>query len=131
LPRALAYFRSDKTQNSGYKRGEEGSFGDGNKEELYMLLIGQWILFGIVVLLGITLLWYAASYIFRLALVLLVAALIVYGLHRFSLLPEPVQKYIDELFSQDLAQKAKVWIHQKSDGEKEEKTTEDDTNVRS
>jgi cobalamin biosynthesis protein CobD/CbiB len=96
-----------------------------------MLLIGQWILFGVVVLLGIMLLWYAASYIFRLAVVLLVAALIVYGLHRFSLLPEPAQKYIDELFSQDLAQKLKLWIHQQSDKGNEEKTTEDDINVRS
>ena len=93
-----------------------------------MLMIGQWILLGIVALLGLILLWYAAKSIFKLAFVLAVAVLVIYGLHRFSLLPEPAQKYIDELVSQDNVQKVRAWIHQLCDGENGEKITQDDIN---
>ena len=86
-----------------------------------MLLIGQWILFGVVVFLGLFLLWNAARYILKLAFILALAALIVYGLHHFSLLPEPAQKYIDELFSQDYVQKVKDWMHQQLGDETEHK----------
>jgi hypothetical protein len=96
-----------------------------------MLLIGQWILLGIATLLGLILLWHAARYIFKLAFVLAIAVLVIYGLHRFSLLPEPAQKYIDELISQDKVQKVKDWLHQQCDGEKEKKTTQDEINSNS
>jgi hypothetical protein len=96
-----------------------------------MLMVGQWILLGVVALLGLILLWSAARYIFKLALVLAVAALIIYGLHRYSLLPEPAQKYIDELVSQETVQKLKGWIHQHCDGEQEGKTGKDDINSNS
>ena len=92
-------------------------------KENCMLMIGQWILLGVVTLLGLILVWNAARYIFKLALVLAVAVLIIYGLHRYALLPEPAQKYIDELFSQDTVQKVKVWIHQECDEEQGEKST--------
>jgi hypothetical protein len=75
-----------------------------------MLLIGQWILFGIVILLGICLLWHAAQCLVRLVIVIAVAVLILLGLHRYSLLPEPVQTYVDELCSPERIQKAKDWL---------------------
>ena len=96
-----------------------------------MLIIGQWILFGVVVLLGLILLWHAAKYLVKLGLVIAVAVLIIYGLHRYELLPEPAQKYIDELFSQDAVQKTKDWFHQWSEGEIEKKTPQDDGNASS
>ena len=96
-----------------------------------MFLIGQWILFGIVVLLGVVLLWKAAGYLLKLVCILVVAVIIVYGLHRYSLLPEPAQKYIDELVSQDTAQKVKDWMHQKCQDENREKTTLEDKGSKS
>lgn len=96
-----------------------------------MVMIGQWILFGIVVLLGLILLWHAAKYIAKLALVIGIAVLIIYGLHRFELLPEAAQKYIDELVSQESVQKAKGWLHQWFEKEAEKKSPQDGENASS
>lgn len=84
-----------------------------------MVIIGQWILFSLVVLLGLILLWFAAKYILKLAIVIAIAILIIYALHRFELLPDQAQKYIDELVSQESVQKAKDWFRQWSGGEEE------------
>ena len=75
-----------------------------------MLLVGQWILFGIVILLGICLLWHAAQCLVKLAIVIGVAVLILLGLHKYSLLPEPIQTYVNELCSPENIQKAKDWF---------------------
>jgi hypothetical protein len=76
-----------------------------------MLLVGQWILFGIVILLGLCLLWHAAQCLVKLAIVVAVAILILLGLHKYSLLPEPVQTYVNELVSPENVQKVKDWVH--------------------
>jgi hypothetical protein len=96
-----------------------------------MIVIGQWILFGIVVLLGLILLWHAAKYIFKLAFVIAVTVLIVYGLHRYELLPIPAQKYIDELVSGDTVRKAKDWFQQWIGDEIEKKSPQDEENASS
>ena len=96
-----------------------------------MLLVGQWIVFVAAILLGLILLWHAARYLFKLLIVLAVAALVIYGLHQFSLLPEPAQKYIDELFSQEKVQQVKDLIQQQNWIEPEKKITQDETNVSS
>jgi hypothetical protein len=75
-----------------------------------MLLIGQWILFGIVILLGLCLLWHAAQCLVKLAIVIAVAVLLLLGLHKYSLLPEPVQTYVNELVSPENVQKVKDWF---------------------
>ena len=76
-----------------------------------MMLIGQWILFGIVILLGIFLLWHAAQCLVKLAIVIALAVLVLLGLHRYSLLPEPIQTYVNEVCSPENIQKAKDWLH--------------------
>jgi hypothetical protein len=76
-----------------------------------MMLIGQWILFGIVILLGIFLLWHAAQCLVKLAVVIALAVLVLLGLHKYSLLPEPIQTYVNELCSPENIQKAKNWLH--------------------
>jgi hypothetical protein len=75
-----------------------------------MLLIGQWILFGIVILLGICLLWHAAQCLVKLAVVIALAVLVLLGLHRYSLLPEPIQTYVNEICSSENIQKGKDWL---------------------
>lgn len=77
-----------------------------------MLLVGQWILFGIVILLGLCLLWHAAQCLVKLAIVIAVAVLILLGLHRYSLLPEPIQTYVNEIVSPENVQKVKDWFRQ-------------------
>ena len=84
-----------------------------------MFLAGQWIVFVVAILLGIVLVWYAAKYILKLILVIAVAAIIIYGLHHFALLPEPAQKYIDEMFSEENIKAAQQWLHQWVGGESE------------
>ena len=76
-----------------------------------MMFVGQWILFGIVILLGIYLLWNAAQCLVKLAVVIALAVLILLGLHRYSFLPEPIQNYVNELCSPENVQKAKDWLH--------------------
>jgi divalent metal cation (Fe/Co/Zn/Cd) transporter len=96
-----------------------------------MFLVGQWIIFTVAVLLGLMLLWHAARYILKLILVLFVAAVIVYGLHYFSMLPQPAQQYIDELFSPKNVQAVKDWVHQWTSGGQEEKTAQNEANASS
>jgi len=76
-----------------------------------MLLVGQWVLFSVVVLFGIYLLWNAAQCLVKLAVVVVLAALVLLGLHRYSLLPDPIQTYVNELCSPENIQKAKDWLH--------------------
>ena len=79
-----------------------------------MMLVGQWILFGVVVLLGIYLLWNAAQCVVKLAVVIVLTVLVLLGLHKYALLPEPIQVYVDELCSTENVQKAEDWLHHPS-----------------
>jgi hypothetical protein len=92
-----------------------------------MLLAGQWIVFVVAALLGVVLVWYAAKYLLKLVLVVVVAGVIIYGLHQLALLPEPAQKYIDELFSQENIQAAQNWMRQWTGAVPEKASTPEET----
>jgi arginine exporter protein ArgO len=96
-----------------------------------MLEIGQWILLGIAVLLGVLLLCKAASYLIKFLFIAGMAVLAVYGLYHFSLLPESAKIVIDEIIAQDPVQRVQDWLHQRFYGQEPEKPVQEQEDTKS
>ncbi len=96
-----------------------------------MLVVGQWILLGMAVVLGVVVLCKAAGYLLKFIFVMAMAAIAIYGLYHFSLLPEPAQKYISDFLSKDPVQRVRAWFHQQCDGDEVEEAPQDQPPVNS
>jgi len=74
--------------------------------------IGQWIILVCVVLAFLVLIWNMAKLLFKAALVVATAAVIIFALNYFSLLPEEVQKYLREVISEQNVEKVRSWVNE-------------------
>jgi len=72
--------------------------------------ISQWVILVCVVLAFLILIWSMAKLLFKAALVVVAAALLIFALNYFSLLPEEAQKYMEEMVSEANIQKARSWV---------------------
>jgi len=72
--------------------------------------IGQWVVLVCVVLAFLVLIWSMAKLLFKVAVVVAAAVLLIFTLNYFSLLPEEAQKYLSELVSQANIDKARTWV---------------------
>ena len=75
-----------------------------------MYEIGQWFILGAAILVLLVMLWFLARLMFRVVVIVFVAVLLVGVLHYFSLLPEPVHSYVQELLSEKNVDKVKAWM---------------------
>ncbi len=86
--------------------------------------IGQWVILVCVVLAFLVLIWSMAKLLFKAALVVAAAALIIFTLNYFSLLPEEAQKYLKEVVSEANVEKVRSWMNGIWSGEDASKTSD-------
>jgi hypothetical protein len=74
------------------------------------MFFSHWVVLVCVALAFLILIWSMAKLLFKAALVVMVAASLVFVLNYFSLLPKEAQKYLEEMVSEANVEKACSWV---------------------